>query len=167
MNARNILIALGAGLIVTGTLYLTGFGETGHTYQALAIADCAQAKIDDKTGLNVACQSGEVVARIKWTGEIPQGYELLEPPTEITNEELPAPVPQPLASDCIAGAVMRDTSEHLDGSQWRIWKEHHVCCGERCECMDPKGCAVAPPIEMAGRETWRARLAEARPDLGP
>lgn len=163
MTRAQLLLLLGAGVVAAGSVAVLGdWGtEKGKTYTALAIADCAQARIDDKTGTNVTCDGDQVVARIKWTGEVPAGYELVEAPTEIAAETLPAPVPLPLDSDCIAGAVSKDTSEKGDGSKRRSWARH-VCCGDRCRCDDPP-CAVVSPVEMAGRETWRARLDELKP----
>jgi hypothetical protein len=176
---RNGLIAIfAAGALAAGGItaawWPTPEQLEDKTWQGLAIADCAQALIDDQGQGNVVCDAGDVVVRVRWTGDVPAGYAMVEEPAELVYEELPAPVPQPLGSQCIAGKVRKDTSEAGDQSQWRTWTRHVCCELSRCQCRNKintawlsaedglatGACSVAPPVEISGRETWEVRLSE-------
>jgi len=189
MTPRNILLTLlGASGVGVG-MWLTGDAPVGDevepaTYEAILATECSLAQADDVTGTAVDCQSGTVVTRVKWRGDVPAGYELVGETREVTDEpDLRGPVPLPLASDCVAGELRKDVSARADGSQWWMpprvpWAE----CGKariQCRSKDRKAwisaadgiatgaCWVTSPIEFAGREAWSLRAAEKRPDLSP
>lgn len=189
MTRSQLLALLGAGLLAAGgvaALSLTDpkTGEevtTAKTWEGLLFVDCLLAKADDKTASRVECQSGEVVTRVRWRGtEIPEGYQLVADLREVADQPtLKDPEALPLASDCVAGELRKDTSERADGSQWWYAPVPSAECDRarlRCRLADRRWVSVAEgiaagacwetaPVELSGRETWRTRVVERRPEL--
>lgn len=186
---RNAIIGAAAaaiaGAVALGVMRDSPPPVQRECYRALAVMPCATAKSLAADASDVDCVDGEVTASIEIVADkdAPDGPQGATPAgADVLGDSLePIPcasarrtdraattvaLPDRGAEACIAGLVSRDVSAAGDGSHWRTWSTPYVCCGSRCRC-DSAPCVRVPEHEFAGRETWRARLKERRPDLVP
>lgn len=187
-NNGKAAIVLGAGAAAVAAALALGVipnsPKNSECWRALAVGPCTLAKSLAADPAEIDCVDGEATVPVEIvldagateapTAQLPEGVTAIDGSAhqvDCAKARRPAKVvtaraPPDDEEQCIAGLVSRDTSEHGDGSRWRTWTEPHTCCGDRCRCDSPP-CVRVPSVHIAGRETWRARVCERRPELCP
>jgi hypothetical protein len=159
-------------------------------YRMAVRLSCAAAKAISRLSSDVPCTAGgvviwaEVVVNTNRTepfdvpaivGENINPIEASAVPIACSSAKRPGKVITPLrwaevpaAEQCIGGLVRKriDDLTNPDPALYRTWPEPRACCGDGCECVSAP-CVTCPPHELAGEDTCRARICEARPDLCP
>lgn len=176
-NPRHLAAAGAVALAIwlaTGLIPDAPTAPARKFYRSTVLAQCdtAKAMLDGET---LQCDStSPVVVTVEQVidpdnlsdGDLPAGVvPFAGSMQEVTEADMRRPskalTTRPPPSDCLAGTLRKDVSELANGSVYREGLQ--TCCGVRCECVDPP-CVVIPSTELAGRETWRTRLCEQRPE---